>query len=180
MAEGTATTAEGMLTRTRTRVGRASVVAACALASTACGGKQKVDAGGFTTAEQKAVQTALRILQQTPIPRTVVAISRQSGQAPTICQVLPKTDAGGTFELVVGWKPDHPAYMSVPQSVLEATIGKSVKDDRFHVSSFGGGGHDPIPEPASVEASLVRAVLSKPAEKCEVLENSQLRLASPR
>jgi hypothetical protein len=155
-------------------------LAACAVAFTGCGSKQSVDAGGFTTAEQKSAQTALDILQQTPIPRTVVAISRQSGQAPTICRVLPIPETRGAFQLVVGWKPDHPAYMSVPQSVLEATIGQSVKDDRFHVSSFGGGGPKPIPEPPSVEASLVRAVLSKPAEKCEVLENSHLRLAAQR
>jgi hypothetical protein len=155
-----------------------SVLAACALASTACGSKPKVDSGGFTAAERTAAQTALDHLQQTAIPRTVVAISYQSGQAPTTCVILPKTGAQGIFELFVAWKPNRPDFMAVAQSVLEATIGESSsKSDQFHITQFGGGGLHPKPEPANVAADLVRAVLAKPIETCEVLENGHLRLA---
>jgi hypothetical protein len=155
-----------------------SVLAACALASTACGSKPKVDSGGFTAAEREAAQTALDGLQQTPIPRAVVAISYQAGQAPTTCIVLPKAGAEGIFKLFVAWKPNRPDFMAVAQNVLEATIGESPsKSDQFHITSFGGGGLDPKPEPANVAADLVRAVLAKPSETCEVLENGHLRLA---
>lgn len=157
-----------------------SVLAACALASTACGSKQKVDSGGFTSAARKAAQTALDRLQQTSIPRRVVAISYQSGQAPTTCIILPEAGAEGIFELFVAWKPNRPDFMAVPQSVLEATIDEaSSKSDQFHTTTFGGGGLHPKPEPASIEADLVRAVLAKPGETCEVLENGHLRLAAP-
>jgi hypothetical protein len=122
-------------------------------------------------------QDALDLLQETALPRSVVAISYQAGQAPITCIVLPETGARGRFKLVMAWKPDRPAYIAVPQSVLEATIGGSVKEVRFHVTSFGGGGRNPTPEPARVAATVVRAALAKPAERCEVLENSQLRLA---
>ena len=110
----------------------------------------------------------------------MVAISFQSGQAPTTCVILPKAGAKGIFKLFVAWKPNRPDFMSVPQSVLEATIAEaSSKSDQFHITSFGGGGLHPKPEPANVEADLVRAVLAKPAETCEVLENGHLRLAVP-
>jgi hypothetical protein len=156
-----------------------SVLAACALASTACGSKPNVDGGGFTAAERTAAQTALDGLQQTPIPRAVVAISYQTGQAPNTCVVLPNAGARGTFKLVVAWKPTRPDFMAVAQSVLEATIGETAaKSDQFHITSFGGGGLDPKPEPASIAADVVRAVLAKPAETCEVLENGHLRLAA--
>jgi hypothetical protein len=162
----------------RVMAGRASVLAVCALASTACGSKQSADIGGSTAAQRKAVSSALNLLQHTKIPRTVVAISFQIGQAPSTCTVIPGPGTQGIFELFVAWKPTNPNadVASAPQSVLEATIDDgSFKNDRFHVSSFGSG----VPEPAGVKASLVRAVLSTLAQRCEVLENGDLRLVSP-
>ena len=129
-------------------------------------------------AQRKAVSSALNLLQHTKIPRTVVAISFQIGQAPSTCTVIPGPGTQGIFELFVAWKPTNPNadVASAPQSVLEATIDDgSFKNDRFHVSSFGSG----VPEPAGVKASLVRAVLSTLAQRCEVLENGDLRLVSP-
>jgi hypothetical protein len=155
-----------------------SVLTACALASTACGSKPKVDSGGFTAAERQAAQTALDLLQRTSIPRTVVATSFQSGQAPTTCVILPKAGAKGIFKLFVAWKPNRPDFMSVAQSALEATIGESSStNDQFHITQFGGGGLHPKPEPVNIAADFQRAVLAKPAETCEVLENGHLRLA---
>jgi hypothetical protein len=62
--------------------------------------------------------------------------------------------------------------------VLEATIAEgSSKNDGFHISSFGGGGQAPKPEPANIQADVVRAELAKPGETCEVLESGHLRLA---
>lgn len=137
-----------------------------------------MDKGGFTVSEQKAAQRALDLLQQTPIPRTVVAISFQSGAAPSTCRVVPEAGSKTSFKLVVAWKPNRPDFMSVPQSVLEATIGEtSSKNDAFHISSFGGGSRNPKPEPANVQADVVRAVLANPGETCEVLESGHLRLA---
>ncbi len=162
----------------RLTVGQATVLAAVTLASTACGSAQKVDKGGFTAAQRATAQSALDLMQQTPIPRAVVAISYQSGQAPTTCVVLPTTTSKQTFKLYVAWKPNRPDFMSVPQSVLEATIGAgSSKSDQFKITTFGGGGHDPKPEPPNIEADLVRAVLAKPGETCQVLESGRLRLA---
>ena len=153
-----------------------SVLAACSLAFVACGSKQSVDSGGFTDAQRKAAQAALDQLQKTSIPRRVVAISYQSGQAPTTCTVVPKAGTDDAFDVFLAWKPTRPDYKSVPQSVLEATVGRPpAKSVRFHVSTFGGS----TPEPASVQASLVRAMLAKPAEQCEVLENGSLQLISP-
>jgi hypothetical protein len=159
-------------------VGQAGVLAACALASTACGSKPSVDSGGFTSAQRTAAQTALDLLQQTSIPRMMVATSFQTGQAPTTCVVLPGVGTPTIFKLFVAWKPNRPDFMFVPQSVLEATFGStSSKADRFRIWSFGGGSLHPKPEPPSVAASLIRAVLSKTSETCQVLENGHLRLA---
>ena len=46
--------------------------------------------------------------------------------------------------------------------------------DTFHVTSVAEG----VAEPLSVEASLVRAELSKPQEQCEVLQNGSLQLVT--
>jgi hypothetical protein len=162
--------------RVRRTIGGASVVAVCALALVACGSKQKVDSGGFTADERKAAQTALDQLRASAIPRTVVAISYRSGQGPNTCTVIPAPGASGTFDLVLAWQQLKPDYKSVPESLLEATIGEaSAKAVRFHVTSFGGK----IPESTRVKASLVRAAVARPAEQCEVLESGQLELVAP-
>jgi hypothetical protein len=164
------------LTRARVRIGQAGALAACVLALVACGSKQKVDSGGFTTDQRKAAVAALAQLRQTAIPRTVVAISYRSGQAPNTCAVIPAPGASGTFDLVLAWQQLKPDYRSVPQSLLEARIGgASAKTVRFHVTSFGGK----IPESTRVKASLVRAAVARPAEQCEVLESGQLELIAP-
>lgn len=165
----------------RLRAGQLTVLAACVLASTACGSSTpSVDKGGFTAAERTSAQSALDHLQQTPIPRTIVAISYQTGAAPSTCVVLPNASSRSAFKLVVAWKPNRPDFMSVPQSVLEASMNvASSKKDVFHISSFGGGGHNPKPEPANIEADVVRANVSSIAERCEVLESGHLRLAVP-
>ena len=156
------------------------MLAACVLGSTACGGSSSsVDKGGFTTAERASAQSALDHLQQTPIPRAIVAISFQTGSAPSTCVVLPNANSRSAFKLVVAWKPSRPDFMSVPQSVLEASMNvASSKNDAFHISSFGGGGHKPKPEPANIEADVVRANVASIAERCEVLESGHLRLAA--
>jgi len=145
--------------------------------SAACGAAHNDDNGGNTAAStQKAAEAALGLLQETGIPRTVVAISFQVGQAPTTCSVLAKPGASGAFELFVEWKTSNPNsdYAALPQSVLEATIHEpSAKDDRFHVSSFASGEH----ESASVVANVVRALLSN-SQQCEALQNGDLRLVS--
>ena len=105
-------------------------------------------------------------------------MSFQTGQAPTTCVVLPAPGSSSIFKLFVAWKPNRPDFMSVPQSVLEATINDDVEQERHlsHLVVWRWRKH-PKPEPPSVAASLQRAVLSQPAETCEVLENGQLRLA---
>jgi len=61
--------------------------------------------------------------------------------------------------------------------VLVATISQtSAAEDEFTVASFGGSGKKP--EPPAVKAGLIRASLTKPAEQCEVLANSHLRLVA--
>lgn len=141
-----------------------------------CGSKQSLDPEGFTTAQRQAAQTALDRLSETSLARTVVAISYRSGQAPNTCTVIPVAGRDGAFRLVLAWQGLKPAYRSVPQSLLEATIGgASSRSVRFHVSSFG----TTTPESASVKASLARAALAKPAAQCEVLQGGELQLVSP-
>lgn len=164
------------LTRARVRIGRAGALGACVLALVACGSKPKVDSGGFTADERAAAQTALAQLRLTAIPRTVVAISYRSGQGPNTCVVIPAPGGSGRFDLVLAWQQLKPDYRSVPESLLEATIGgTSAKAVRFNVTSFGGK----IPESTRVKASLVRAAVARPAEQCEVLESGQLELIAP-
>jgi hypothetical protein len=150
----------------------------CVVACAACGSSaQHVDSGGFTDAQRKAAQTALDRLPQTMIPRTVLAISYQAGQAPRICTVLPQPDDPSTFKLYLAWRPTRPGYKSVPQSLLVATISEaSAAKDHYHVSTFGGQGRGPIP--ASIEASLTRVAEASPAEQCEVLDNGHLQIAA--
>ena len=156
---------------------RIGVGATCALVCAACGSKPaKVDEGGFTAAQRTAAQTALGHLAQTALPRAIVAISYQTGVAPTTCVVVPGATSDA-FQLVLAWKPNRPSYLSVPQSVIEATIGvASAKDDSYTVTSFGGGGGHPKPEPPRVEADLVRAEVARPAETCEALATGNLQL----
>jgi hypothetical protein len=164
------------VTRAQVRIGQAGILVACVLALVACGSKQKVDSGGFTANQRTAAAAALAQLRRTAIPRTVVAISYRSGQGPNTCTVIPAPGGSGAFDLVLAWQQLKPDYRSVPQSLLEATIGgTSAKTVRFNVTSFGGT----IPESTKVKASLVRAAVARPAEQCEVLESGQPELVAP-
>jgi hypothetical protein len=157
---------------------RLLVPVAAVIVLAGCGSSSHVDGGGFTSTQRTAAQAALDRLQKTGLPRSVVAISYQTGQAPVTCIVLP-TAADDRFQLVIAWKPDRADYASIPQSVLVATIGSSSRDVHYRVTSFGGGPSG-AKEPASVAAAVVRASLAKPAEQCQVLENSRLRLVPAR
>jgi hypothetical protein len=154
---------------------RGLCLATIPLVLAACGSGPSVDPGGFTADQRDAAQAALDRLGRTGIPSSLVAISIQAGQAPSTCIVLP-TAAADRFQLVIAWKPDRGAYKNVAQSVLQATIPRSASGIVSHVTSFGGGGTNPRPEPPAVAAAVVRASLAKPAERCEVLENGHLRL----
>ncbi|MBV8079762.1 MAG: hypothetical protein JO186_05225 [Actinobacteria bacterium] len=159
------------------RVRRAHVVRGCCLAAglatlTACGSKQSVDSGGFTSSQRRAAQSALSLLDQTPIPRRVVALSFQAGQAPPTCIVVPRAGTGSSFELYIAWKPSGEAYLNAPQTVIQATIHTtSVKADSYSVASFQPGSL-----PTREQAVLVRAMLAKPADPCQVLATGQLQL----
>ncbi len=92
-----------------------------------------------------------------------------------MCSVLPQAGHAGAYTLLVAWLPTNPNsnYASIRESVLQATIGSSAKNDRFHVDSFGGQ----KPEPATVQASVARVALSNP-ERCEALASGDLRLVT--
>jgi hypothetical protein len=154
-------------------VGRALVVAACAVAVGGCGRSRDVDAGGFSADQRASAQKALDHLQQSAIPRRVVAISYQSGEAPSTCIVRPETGADDVFTLLLAWRPSRPAYRKLPRTLIEATIAQH-GPVRFHVSTYSSG----IPEPPAVKAALVRAALAHPSEQCEVLDDGRLRLAT--
>jgi len=150
-----------------------------ALGLCACGGGRATDSGGFTAAQRSAAQAALDLVQQTAIPRRVVALSFQAGTAPSTCTVLPAATPG-TFRLLLAWAPDQPGYLTMPHSVLSATIDEtSAKKDSFDVTTFRTRLGKAAPEPTGVNANFVRAALSKPAEQCDVLENGKLQLVSP-
>jgi hypothetical protein len=126
---------------------------------------------------RKSAQSALDQLRRTAIPRRVLAISYQTGQVPNTCVVLPASASKGTFKLFIAWDPTNPSFVLVPHTVLEATINEtSAKGDRFQVSSYGG--RYGKPEPPAEKAKLIRAVLSRSAQQCEVLQNGQLQLTS--
>ena len=126
--------------------------------------------------ERKSAQEALNRLVVTGIPRTVVAISYQIRHAPTLCSVIRAGNDDGLFKLWVAWQPTGSQYRTASQSVLEATIGGlPAKDVSFRVTSFGGG---LPPEPPGLKADLVRAMLTRPAERCEVFDDGSMQLAS--
>jgi Ca-activated chloride channel family protein len=142
-----------------------------------CGSAASYAATGPTKDEAAAARAALALLTQTPIPRRVVAISYQAGQAPSLCSVLP-TASTGTFELVVGWNPTNPAFATQAKSVLQATIGaRSAAHDRFSVTSYGGQGGRP--EPTALKALLVRTATATDSARCVALQNGDLRIVSP-
>jgi hypothetical protein len=160
-------------------LGAASALVVFAFAVSACGSAQKTDAGGFTRAQRTAAQSALDLTQNTPIPSRVVALSYQTGTAPSTCTVLPKTGQPGTFRLLVAWTPNHPGYLGLPESVLAATIDESsARRDSFDVVTYRNRSGKAVPEPVRVSAGFVRAALTKPAEQCEVLDNGKLQLVS--
>jgi hypothetical protein len=154
-------------------VGPAMFAAATALALAGCSPNDGVDAGGFDADQRAAAQNALDRLEQTALPRRVVAISYQSGEAPATCIVRPVAGMNDVFTLLLAWKPSRPAYRKLPRTLIEATIAEH-EPVRFHVSTFSSQ----RPEPPAVKAALVRAALSHPSEQCEVLEDGQLRLAT--
>ena len=161
------------------KVWQTGVLGACLLALAACGSRPSVDKGGFTSSQRQAAQTALDLLGQTAIPRQVLTLSFQTGQAPNTCSVLPKASSEELFELFMSWNPTRPAYRNMPQSVLQAAISvTSAKHDTYHVTSFGG--QNGKPEPPEIKATLARVALTRPAEQCQVLEDGRLQIATQR
>jgi Ca-activated chloride channel homolog len=119
------------------------------------------------------VAAALALLDPTAIPRRVVAISYQSGQAPSLCSVLP-TATPGLFQLVVAWNPTNPAFATEPKNVLQATIGQqSAANNRFTVTTFGGPGGKP--EPTALKATLARIAVATDSTRCVALQSGDLR-----
>jgi hypothetical protein len=159
----------------RTRIRLAGALGLCSLPLTACGSAHNPVRPAAQTGAHVSAQVALNSLTRTGIPRIIVAISYQIGQAPTMCSVLPQFGHAEAYTLLVAWLPTNPNsnYASIRESVLQATIGSSAKNDRFHVDSFGGQ----KPEPAAVQASVARVALSNPA-RCEALANGDLRLVT--
>jgi Ca-activated chloride channel family protein len=116
---------------------------------------------------------ALALLDRTPIPRRIVAISYQAGQAPSLCSVLPTTTPG-LFQLVVAWNPTNPAFATQAKNVLQATIGaQSAAHDRFTVTTFGGTGGKP--EPSALKATLARIAVATDSTRCVALQNGALQ-----
>ncbi len=94
--------------------------------------------------------------------------------------MLPDPGTPGTFRLLLAWTPDQPGYLTMPHSVLAATIDEtSAKKDSFDVMTFRTRLGKAEAAPTGVDANFVRAALTKPAEQCQVLENGQLQLVSP-
>jgi hypothetical protein len=151
---------------------RAGALTVCAVILAACGSKPKTDEGGFTVPERNDAQAALDQLRGTSIPREVLAISTRAGQAPNTCTLIPTNGTRGPYTLVVAWGPPLPAYQSVPQSLLVATIGGESRAVRSHVTLFGGR----LGEPAAVKATIARAALAKPAEPCQALDGGELQI----
>jgi hypothetical protein len=147
-------------------------LAVCTVILVACGSTPKTDEGGFTAADRSDAQTALARLRGTSIPGTVLAISTRAGQAPNTCTLIPTNGTRGPYSLIVAWGPPLPAYRSVPQSLLVATIGGESRVVRSHVTSFGGR----LGEPATVKATIARAALAKPAEPCQALDDGELQI----
>jgi hypothetical protein len=160
-------------------VGLACLCAVCGLVLAACGSGQSGDTGSdvFTDSQVKAAQTALDLLQETSIPRRIVAISYQSGVAPTTCSIVPNTSGNNTFKLYVAWASNVPGYTTIPKSVLEATISQdSSKQDSFGVHTFRTRFGKPVPLSVQANATLARAALTKPNAQCTVLDNGVLKL----
>jgi Ca-activated chloride channel family protein len=131
-------------------------------------------ATGPTKEQAAAARAALGLLARTAIPRRVVAISYQAGQAPSLCSVLPTANPD-TFQLVVAWNPTNPAFATQAKSVLQATIGaRSAAHDRFSVTSYGGQGGKP--EPTALKAALVRTATATDSARCVALQNGDLRI----
>jgi Ca-activated chloride channel family protein len=161
---------------TRPRLRAALSLAALLLALTGCGSKGPSAATGLTKAEAADARSALELLGRTGVPQRVVAISYQSGQAPTLCSVVP-TALPGTFQLVVAWDPTTPAFATQAKNVLEATISsKSLARDQYAITTFGGAGGKP--EPTDLKAELARAAVAPGAARCVALQSGDLEIQS--
>jgi hypothetical protein len=163
----------------RVIVVRGGALVGCALALVGCGssGGAAPNASvvsAFSKSQRAAVEQALSHLQRTSIPRTVVATSYQTGEAPTLCNLLPIQGAPGTFRLFIAWNPNGPNGLWAPRSMLEASINRaSARDDEVRVWSSG----EATTEPASIKASFIRAALAQPSARCEALQDGALELA---
>jgi hypothetical protein len=158
------------------QIATCAAVGASVVALAGCGGGSVVDAGGFTAAQRKAAQAALDRLGPTEIPRRVVAISFQDGQAPSVCLVVPVAGADGVFRLLLTWDSSKPAFVTQAKTVLQATIhSASASRNRFRIFSYGGVGGKP--ESVSLASAVKRTTLARPAEQCQALANGTLRLA---
>lgn len=90
---------------------------------------------------------------------------------------LPSPDST-TFELFLYWQP-YNAYNTYEKQrsdyiFFDSTIGATVDSDVFHVAFSQWQ----TPVVQALEAHQPQNVLNKPVEKCELLQNGQVRLLS--
>jgi hypothetical protein len=136
-----------------------------------CGSGTAVDAGGFSSADLKAANTALSVLAQTSVWNAAAEVTYTNGNLPTSCSFHVARTTPLTFELFITWAPDA-AGGAAPNrryAWLEALIGpKGLRSGYFFHLGY-----------ASTRSALVShygQAYSKPVEKCLIEETGTFAL----
>ena len=163
-------------------------------------GSGEVDPGGLTGDDRSAAQVAMNAIQNSNIPRVLLALSYRAGHPPAACRVHLASRTPRTFRVYVFWVPFIEAQS---YTWLNMTLGESASDDKFHMGAQAvnpvgvrptGSDHGktiespnydtPLSAYGSRQESMNKHVLmahsgnafAKPGANCEVLKNGYLRL----
>ncbi len=102
----------------------------------ACGGGQKLDAGGFTESQRADLQTALTGLAKTNIPSSLASLGATAAVHPTACRIHMRPGGKPGYVLFVYWKPRvlEGQIAAIFFSFFSAVIEPTPSDDSFKVS----------------------------------------------
>jgi hypothetical protein len=156
----------------RAHLGLVAVFGAAALAGCGTGGTDK---GGFTAGDRDAAAKVLGLLARTSVYTAARTMSLTQGSPPTECLVHIQTRKPLTFRVFMSWVSQRPPGKVNAQaraySWLEAVMGPQGLKQDYTLRS----GNEVTEQALKAQYG---DVLSKPVDKCLVLENQRFALLS--
>jgi hypothetical protein len=143
-----------------------------------CGGGGHVDQGGFSAHDRVVAQLSLDTLEHTNIPNALISMASAADFPPAACFVHRLTTKPATFEVFVDWQPynAYNAYESKRGDYIfvDGTVSADANAAAFHVAYAASS----VPALQAFALHQPKDVMTKPFEKCELLQNGYLRLVA--